>query len=53
MLEPPNSSPDDAYAVMAKAASVSDVSTPGELLRVGKHSVIALQRWESERGAVR
>lgn len=53
LVVPPDSSPDDAYAVMAKAASVSDASAPDELLKAGKHSVVALQRWESEGGALR
>ena len=58
---PPYTDAANAYAAVTTAASANDASTPDELLGVGARSakdrrhrpLIALQRWESEGGALR
>lgn len=60
LVVPPYTSPSDAHTAMTTAVSVGDASTPSQLLGIsdhsdtnGHHSRIALQRWESEGGALR
>jgi hypothetical protein len=60
LVVPPYTEPSRAYAAMTTAASVRDSSTPNELLRINgrsrndrRHALIALQRWESDGGALR
>ena len=55
---PPYTEPTHAYNVVTTAASVNDASTPDQLLGItrraedGLLSPIALERWESDGGAI-
>jgi uncharacterized protein DUF5994 len=60
LVVPPYTDATDAYAAVTTAAGANDASTPDQLLGIGARStedprprVIALQRWESEGGALR
>ena len=59
LVVPPYTEPTHAYNVVMTAASVNDASTPDQLLGIGTRraddrllSPVALQRWESDGGAV-
>jgi hypothetical protein len=59
LVVPPHASPSDAHIAMTTAVSVGDASTPDQLLGISEHSAknghharVALQRWESEGGAL-
>ena len=59
LVVPPPTEPAHAYNAMTTAASVNDASTPDQLLGTGTRragdpllSPVALQRWESDGGAV-
>lgn len=60
LLVPPYTDASEAYTAMTTAASAGDSSTPDELLghterraKDRRHALIALQRWESDGGALR
>ncbi len=60
LIVPPYTNPTRAYAAVMTASKPDDVSTPDELLGVGRREAqdrrlaqLAQQRWESERGALR
>nr|WP_239591631.1 DUF5994 family protein [Mycolicibacterium tusciae] len=58
LVVPPYTEPTRAYSVVRTATSVSDASTPDELLGITRRgddrllSPIALERWEADGGAV-
>jgi len=59
LVVPPHTESTHAYNAVTTAASVNDASTPDELLGIGTRragdpllSPVALQRWESDGGAV-
>jgi Family of unknown function (DUF5994) len=58
LVVPPYTEPTHAYNMVMTAASVNDASTPDQLLGITRRtddrllSPIALQRWESDGGAV-
>ncbi len=59
LVVPPYTDHSDACTAVRTAASAGDVSTPSQLLGLGEqsakdrhHTLIALQRWETEGGAV-
>jgi Family of unknown function (DUF5994) len=58
LVVPPYTEPTYAYTVVTTAASVNDASTPDQLLGIPRRaddrllSPIALERWESDGGAV-
>jgi hypothetical protein len=59
LVVPPHTEPAHAYNAVTTAASVNDASTPDQLLGIGARradgpllSPVALQRWESDGGAV-
>ena len=59
LVVPPHTEPTHAYNAVTTAASVNDASTPDQLLGIGTRragdpllSPVALQRWESDGGAV-
>jgi hypothetical protein len=58
LVVPPYTEPTHAYNVVTAAASVNDASTPDQLLGITRRaddrllSPIALERWESDGGAV-
>ncbi|MEB3979729.1 DUF5994 family protein [Mycobacterium sp. 663a-19] len=59
LVVPPYTRPSEAYTAMATAVSVDDASTPDQLLGINEHSAknrdharMALQRWESDGGAL-
>jgi len=58
LVVPPYTEPTHAYNVVTTAASVNDASTPDQLLGITRRgddrllSPIALERWESDGGAV-
>ena len=60
LVVPPYTSPTRAYTAVITAAKPDDVSTPDELLGIGKQAaadrrfaLMAHQRWESDGGALR
>ena len=59
LVVPPHADAVDAYAALTTAASANDASTPDQLLGINagraenaRRRVIAVQRWESEGGAL-
>ena len=59
LMAPPYTDPTHAHNVVMTAASANDSSTPDQLLGSGMqgatdppHAPIALQRWESDGGAL-
>lgn len=58
LVVPPYTEPTHAYNVVTTASSVNDASTPDQLLGITRRgddrllSPVALQRWESEGGAL-
>lgn len=58
LVVPPYTEPTHAYNVVTTASSVTDASTPDELLGITRRgderllSPMALERWESDGGAV-